>query len=54
MNKIQFPLYKLRSYLNIEKNPLGLVKITTIKGEKIKMATILSELDKKKVIESYF
>jgi len=32
MHNIQFPLYKLRSYLNIDKNPLGLIKITTIKG----------------------
>ena len=32
ISTIVFPLYKLRSHLNIEKNPLGLVKITTIKG----------------------
>ena len=32
MNKFNFPLYKLRSYLKIDKNPLGLIKITTIKG----------------------
>lgn len=32
ISTIVFPLYKLRSYLNIDKNPLGLVKITTIKG----------------------
>lgn len=30
--KVNFPLYKLRSYLEIQKNPYGLVKITTIKG----------------------
>jgi len=35
MDKIQFPLYKLRSYLKIDKNPLGVVKVTTIKGEYI-------------------
>jgi len=29
---ITFPLYKLRSYINIERNPLGVVKVTTIKG----------------------
>ena len=29
---ITFPLYKLRAYLTIDKNPLGKVKITTIKG----------------------
>jgi len=33
MDRVQFPLYKLRSYLNIDKNPLGITKITTIKGE---------------------
>ena len=33
INKVVFPLYKLRSYLSIDENPLGLVKITTIKGE---------------------
>ena len=32
ITKITFPLYKLRSYLQIEKSPLGLVKVTTIKG----------------------
>jgi hypothetical protein len=32
LNKITFPLYKIRSYISINKNPLGLVKITTIKG----------------------
>ena len=32
LNAVQFPLYKLRAYLNIETNPLGLVKITTVKG----------------------
>lgn len=32
MGKIEFPLYKLRSYLKISKNPLGKIKITTIKG----------------------
>ena len=35
LGKIKFPLYKLRSYLNIDTNLLGLVKITTIKGEYI-------------------
>jgi hypothetical protein len=35
MNKVTFPLYKLRAYINIDKNPLGLIKITTIKGEYI-------------------
>lgn len=29
---IVFPLYKLRSYISIEKNPLGVIKVTTIKG----------------------
>lgn len=33
--KVVFPLYKLRSYINLEKNPLGLVIVTTIKGEYI-------------------
>jgi hypothetical protein len=32
LDKITFPLYKLRSYISIDTNPLGLVKITTIKG----------------------
>lgn len=32
LSKISFPLYKLRSYLTISTNPLGLVKVTTIKG----------------------
>jgi len=32
ISTIVFPLYKLRSHLSIEKNPLGIVKITTIKG----------------------
>lgn len=32
LRKIEFPLYKLRSYLSIDTNPLGLVKVTTIKG----------------------
>lgn len=32
INNITFPLYKLRSYIHIDKNPLGLVKVTTIKG----------------------
>jgi len=35
LDKIQFPLYKLRSYLSIDKNPLGIVRVTTIKGEYI-------------------
>lgn len=29
---ITFPLYKLRAYNKIETNPLGLVKVTSIKG----------------------
>lgn len=29
---VVFPLYKLRSYISINKNPLGVVKVTTIKG----------------------
>jgi len=32
INKVTFPLYKLRSYIEIDKNLLGIVKITTIKG----------------------
>lgn len=32
IGKVTFPLYKLRSYLSIDTNPLGLVKVTTIKG----------------------
>lgn len=32
ISKITFPLYKLRSYLSIEKTLLGVVKVTTIKG----------------------
>jgi len=32
IGKVTFPLYKLRSYLDIDTNPLGLVKVTTIKG----------------------
>lgn len=32
ITKVVFPLYKLRSYIDIDKNPLGLVKITTIRG----------------------
>jgi hypothetical protein len=32
ISKVVFPLYKLRAYLNIETNPLGLVKITSVKG----------------------
>jgi hypothetical protein len=35
LTEIVFPLYKLRSYINIEKTPLGLIKVTTIKGEYI-------------------
>lgn len=30
---VVFPLYKLRSYLSIDTNPLGLIKVTSIKGE---------------------
>lgn len=33
--EITFPLYKLRGYLEINTNPLGLVKVTTVKGEYI-------------------
>jgi hypothetical protein len=32
MEGVKFPLYKLRSYLKIDKNPLGVIKITTIRG----------------------
>jgi hypothetical protein len=32
IRNVKFPLYKLRAYLEINKNPLGLVKVTTIKG----------------------
>ena len=32
LNTVQFPLYKLRAYLKIDTNPVGLVKITTVKG----------------------
>lgn len=32
IHQIVFPLYKLRKHLKIETNPLGLVKITSIKG----------------------
>ena len=35
LHNISFPLYKLRSYLNIEHKLLGAVLITTIKGEYI-------------------
>jgi len=32
LGNVTFPLYKLRSYISIDTNPLGLVKVTTIKG----------------------
>lgn len=32
LDKIQFPLYKLRAYLDIDISPLGKIKITTVKG----------------------
>lgn len=32
LRSITFPLFKLRSYLSIDTNPLGLVKITTVKN----------------------
>lgn len=32
ITNVVFPIYKLRAYLDISTNPLGLVKITTIKG----------------------
>lgn len=32
LHSITFPLFKIRSYLSIDKNPLGLVKITTVKN----------------------
>ena len=31
LNKIAFPLYRIRHYLSIDTNPLGVVKITTVK-----------------------
>ena len=42
INHVVFPLYKLRSHLKIETNPLGLVKITTIKGTYILDDTSIS------------
>lgn len=35
ITQVTFPLYKIRSYISIEKSILGVVKITTIKGEYI-------------------
>ncbi len=32
ITRVTFPLYKLRSYISIDKNPLGVVKVTSIKG----------------------
>ena len=32
LSKVTFPIYKMRKYISIDKNPLGLVKVTTIKG----------------------
>ncbi len=32
MQGIEFPLYKLRAYLKIKRNPLGPIKITTIRN----------------------
>lgn len=32
ISKVTFPIYKLRSYLNIETTLMGKVKVTTIKG----------------------
>lgn len=32
MEGVKFPLYKLRSYLKIDRNLLGAIKITTIRG----------------------
>lgn len=32
ISKVTFPIYKLRSYLDIDTNPLGVIKVTTIKG----------------------
>ena len=32
ITKVTFPLYKLRAYINIDRSPLGLIKISTIKG----------------------
>ena len=32
LGKVRFPLYKLRSYLDIDTNLLGITKVTTIKG----------------------
>ena len=42
ITKVVFPVYKLRSYLNIDTNPLGLVKITTIKGEYVLDDTVIN------------
>jgi len=43
ISQVTFPLYKLRSYIDIEKNPLGVVKIRTIKGEFILDDTSINE-----------
>lgn len=32
LSKIRFPLYKLRAYLSMDTNLLGVTKITTVKG----------------------
>ena len=35
ISNLTFPLYKLRAYIKIEKSPLGLVEVTSIKGKYI-------------------
>ena len=35
INNIVFPIYKLRSYIKLERTPLDLVEVTTIKGKYI-------------------
>ena len=35
ISKVTFPLFKLRTYVSIDKNPLGIVKVTSIHGEYI-------------------
>lgn len=51
LSQITFPLYKLRAYINIEKNPLGVIKITSIKGTYILDDTSIDEpFEKRRMI----
>ena len=51
ISQVTFPLYKLRAYIAIDKNPLGLVKISSIKGTYIlDDTTIPDTFDKRRLM----